>query len=68
MGRSGKTQRSRDYWIGEVFFSEGHAWGVDEQLDTIWLGAEEDILLVIEGDKALPDTLSPKQGTTLIQL
>ena len=46
-----EQKQHRDYWIGEVFFSQGHAWGVDEQLDTIWLGAEEDILPVLEGDK-----------------
>jgi hypothetical protein len=48
-----KSGEAPSCWLGEVFFHEGHAWGVDEQLSTIWLGREGDILPVVKGEKEI---------------
>jgi hypothetical protein len=58
----------RDYRLGEVFFAGGKAWGVDEELRTICLGKEEDILPVLKGEKPIPDSATPSQRKVLAQI
>jgi len=63
-----EQKQHRDYWVGEVFFCDGHAWGVDESLKTLWLGKEEDILPVVKDEREMLNHLSPKQKLVLAQL
>jgi hypothetical protein len=63
-----EQKQHRDYWIGEVFFSQGRAWGVAKTLKTVCLGREEDILSVVKDGREIPEYLSPTQRLVLAQL
>jgi len=59
-------KETRDYWseCGQVFFIGGIGYGLTEELETIPLGNEADILETFETGK-LPDYLMPRQRQVL---
>jgi len=65
---SKEQPKHRDYWVGEAFFAGGYGWGIDEELRTICLGKEEDIVPVLKGKANIPDSLSPRQRVVLSQI
>ena len=65
-----KEKEYRSYWSqpdSQVFFNDGLGWGIDENLQTICLGREEDIKAFFETGEMKQD-LHLKQREILTQI
>jgi len=63
-----EQKQHRDHWVGEIFFTGGYGWGEDNDLRTICLGREEDVLPALKGEKPIPEDYPLKQRRVLAQI
>ncbi|MBA7633193.1 hypothetical protein ES703_40755 [subsurface metagenome] len=63
------TKEHKDYWSedSQVFFTTGKGYGLTEELKTICLGTEEDILRAFNTGELNPN-LSPLQRQLLLRI
>lgn len=78
IGSESPEMRGRTYWLGEVFFNDGWAWGTElaEKEPTppavkcwgcppICLGREKDILPILKGERPVPQEMHPRRRAVL---
>jgi len=60
------SSQGHPYWLnGQVYFLDGKAYGLDEELETVCLGKEAEILPVLKGDKPIPKDIQGSRRAVL---
>ena len=48
-------------WVNDLCLIDGSAWGLDDDLETVWMGNAEECLHILRGESPLPLELNPRQ-------
>ncbi len=68
----GEQEKPRAYWYKGVYFLDGQAWGTFVpkvgEVKSSWLGKEEEIKPVLDGQVAMPANLSAIQRQILEEI
>ena len=79
-GHAESSEAQRSYWVGEVFFDQGWAWGTElvevEPIDSrrcwqvypLCLGKEDEIVSILRGYKQIPDDMHPRRRALLASI
>ena len=65
-----QVKNSRAEWSedGQVFFCDGHAWGLEDNLNTICLGKSDEVKAILKGEKPIPDNMHTRRKAVLEQI
>jgi len=52
----------RDDWSrdGQVYYCDGKAYGLEDNLGTIWLGDKDKVEAILMGEKSIPEDMHPR--------
>ena len=71
-----KKFKGKSYWLEDVFIDQGWCWAIEEiekddghnELVSLCLGSEAEIVPILKGDKPIPEDMHPRRRAILTEI